>query len=72
MKRDRKWLKNKNQRKNPKEFSAKFVQIKDGTFSILGGETVVLNRKNQHTVEWVNVDTRDFAREVNANGIISK
>lgn len=71
MKRDKKWMRNRNQRKNPKVFSAKFVQNPDGSFRILGGETLVLERKNQHAGEWVNVDTRDFACELRSNRIQS-
>jgi len=37
----------------------------------LGGETMVLERRNQHTAEWVPVDTRDFATEIRMNGINS-
>lgn len=70
-KKDKNWLRNPKQRKNPKLFTAKFVQMPDGSFRILGNETKVLSRKNQYSGEWVNVDTRDFAREVRMNGIHS-
>ena len=66
------WLRNKNQRKNPKVFTAKFVQLPDGSFSLIGGETMVMSRKNQHSHEWVNVDTRDFAVELRQNKIITR
>lgn len=66
------WLRNRNQRKNPKVFSAKFVQNPDGSFHMIGGETLVLERKNQHSAEWVNVDTRDFAQELKSNKIITR
>lgn len=65
------WLRNRAQRKNPKVFTAKFVQQKDGSFHMIGGETMVLERKNQHSGEWTNVDTRDFATELRQNRIIT-
>ena len=68
---NKQWLRNPDQRKNPKVFSAKFTQERDGSFTILGGETMVLERRNQHTAEWVPVDTRDFATEIRMNGINS-
>lgn len=68
---NKQWLRNRNQRKNPKIFSAKFIQNPDGSFMMLGGETLVLERKNQHTHSWVNVDTRDFACELRNNRLIA-
>lgn len=70
-KKNKQWLRNRNQRKNPKVFSAKFVQNPDGSFHMIGGETMVLERRNQHASEWVRVDTRDFACELRGNKIIS-
>lgn len=61
---DKKWLRNPDQRKNPKYFSIKMLRLKDGSFHILGGESKYLNRINQHANEWVNVDTRDLATEL--------
>ena len=63
------WLRNPAQRKNPKLFTAKFIQRKDGSFHMLGRETMVLSRKNAVASEWVPVDTRDFATELRMNGI---
>lgn len=60
-KRDKKWLNNKNQLKNPKVFTVTMVRNPDGSMHLIGGETMVLNRINQHTAQWENVDTRDFA-----------
>jgi hypothetical protein len=68
---NKQWLRNRAQRKNPKVFTAKFVQQPDGSFYMIGGETLVLDRKNQHSGEWVNVDTRDFATELRQNRIIT-
>lgn len=69
---DKKWLRNRDQRKTPKVFSAKFIQNPDGSFEMIGGETIVFMRKNQYSVEAVNVDTRDFARELRMQGVYSK
>lgn len=69
---NKQWLRNPNQRKNPKIFSAKFIQNPDGSFAMIGGETVVLQRKNQHSQQWVNIDTRDFACELRNNSIFSR
>ena len=69
---NKQWLRNPNQRKNPKIFSAKFIQNQDGSFAMIGGETVVLQRKNQHSQQWVNIDTRDFACELRNNSIFSR
>lgn len=66
------WMRNRNQMKNPKLFSVKMVRDKDGKFHLLGGETMVLSRKNQVSAEWVNVDTRDFAVELNNSTITAK
>ena len=70
-KKNKQWLRNRNQRKNPKIFSAKFVQNPDGSFHMIGGETMVLQRTNQHSSDWVRVDTRDFSCELRNNPIIS-
>lgn len=68
---NKQWLRNRNQRKNTKIFSAKFIQHPDGSFMMLGGETMVLERKNQHSNMWVNIDTRDFACELRNNRLIA-
>lgn len=69
---NKQWLRNPDQRKNQKVFEAKFVQNRDGSFSMLGGETKVYMRKNQHDYELVPVDTRDFACELRNAGIMAK
>lgn len=69
---NREWMRNRNQMKNPKIFSVKMLRDKDGKFHLLGGETMVLNRINQNTAQWVNVDTRDFAVEMNNSTITAK
>jgi hypothetical protein len=70
-KKNKQWLRNRNQRKNPKIFSAKFVQKPDGSFHMIGGETMVLERLNQHSSNWVRVDTRDFSCELRNNAIVT-
>ena len=71
-KRDKKWLRNRDQKKSPKLFTATFVQNIDGSFAMLGGETKVLNRVNQYSANWTNIVTRDFARELRNNKIIAR
>lgn len=71
MKRNKQWLRNKNQRKNNKLFTAAFMQNSDGSFTIVGGGTRVFSRKNQHSAQWESVDTRDFATELRQNKIHS-
>jgi len=69
---NKQWLRNRNQRKNPKIFSAKFIQNPDGSFELIGGQSLVAMRSNQHSVKWVNVNTRDMACELRHNKILSK
>lgn len=71
-KKDKKWLRNRNQRKNPKLFEAKFIQNQDGSFELIGGQTLVYMRKNQHSFTPVRVDTRDFACELRNGRILAK
>ena len=68
---NKQWMRNKNQLKNPKIFNVKMYRNSDGSFHVIGGETMVLNVKNQHAAEWVNVDTRDFACELRNSKIQS-
>lgn len=64
-------MRNRNQLKNPKIFNVMMVRNADGSFHMIGGESKVLVRKNQHSREWVNVDTRDLACEIRNNSIRS-
>lgn len=68
---NKQWLQNPDQLKNPKVFTVKMVRNADGSFHLLGGETMVLEKKNQHRGEWVPVDTRDFACELRNSEIKS-
>jgi hypothetical protein len=71
MKRNRKWLQSRDQRKRTKVFSVKMIQLPNGDFHMLGGHSKILANVNQHKQAWVNVDTRDLARELNTVKITS-
>jgi len=66
MKRDRSYLKNRNATKNPKVFNLTLLRDSKGQFHTVGGEAVMLDRRTQ---QWVSVNTRDLAREINSIGI---
>jgi hypothetical protein len=68
---NKQWLRSRDQRKHPKLFSVQMVQLKDGSFHILGGGAQVAVAKNQHIAEWSNVDVRDLATEIRMNGVRS-
>ena len=68
---NKKWMRNRDQLKNPKIFNVKMLRNPDGSFHMIGGQSKVLVRKNQHSMEWVNVDTRDLACEMRTNKISS-
>jgi hypothetical protein len=70
-KRDKTWMRNKNQLKRPKVFNVTMVRNPDGTFHVIGGESKVLVRKNQFASQWVNVDTRDLTCEMRRSRITS-
>jgi len=61
-KKNKAWLRNPDQIKNPKIFRAEFTQNKDGSFRML--ESNVLTRRNQYTGECTRMNTRDFSREL--------
>jgi hypothetical protein len=68
---NKQWLRSRDQRKHPKIFSVQMVQLKDGSFHILGGGANVAISKNQHSTQWASVDVRDLATEIRMNGIHS-
>jgi hypothetical protein len=68
-KKNRKWLQSKDQRKTPKVFMAQFMQNRDGSFSLLPGQSAVQLKINQCLSEWVEVNTKDLAAEMAENGI---
>ena len=68
---NKEWMRNPKQLKNPKIYTVSMVRNPNGTFHILGGQSKVLIRKNQHAGEWVNVDTRDLTCELRNSRITS-
>lgn len=70
-KRDKRWMRNRNQLKNPKFFQVTMLRNPDGSFHVLGGEAKVLARKNKVSSSWINVDARDLACEMRRNPIKS-
>ena len=68
---NKQWMRNKDQLKNPKLFQVTMLRNPDGSFHLVGGETKLLEKKNQHSATWVNVDTRDFAVELRNSKINS-
>jgi hypothetical protein len=68
---NKQWLRSRDQRKHPKIFSVQMVQLKDGSFHMLGGGANVAISKNQHSTQWASVDVRDLATEIRMNGIRS-
>ena len=69
MKKDSKWLNNRNATKNPKYFNATFYRDETGSLSIVGNATAVLNRT---TDKWNRVSTRGFARLINKHGVAAR
>jgi len=61
---NKEWMRNPAQLKNPKVYNVTMVRNPDGTFHMIGGQSKVLVRKNQHASEWVSVDTRDLTCEM--------
>jgi hypothetical protein len=68
---NKQWLRSRDQRKHPKLFSVQMIQLKDGSFHILGGGANVAISKNQHSTQWASVDVRDLATEIRMNGVKS-
>lgn len=63
-KKNKEWMRNKAQLKNPKIFSILVERNPNGSFRLIGGGNKVLVKKNQYSSEWVNVDTRDLCTEL--------
>ena len=68
---DKQWMRNKDQLKSPKFFSAVFMRNKDGSFHMMGGQSKYLKRSNNTTASWTKVDTRDLCVELRQNTIRS-
>ncbi len=69
--RNKQWLRSRDQRKRTKLFNVQMVQLPDGSFQILGGGGQVRIQKNQNAAEWYMVDVRDLACEMRMNGVHS-
>lgn len=68
---NKQWLRSRDQRKRTKLFNVQMIQLKDGSFHILGGGARVNIKKNQNASDWYNVDVRDLATEMRMNGVRS-
>lgn len=68
---NKQWLRSPDQRKHPKIFNVQMVQLRDGSFHMLGGGARVAVNINQHSSEWKSVDVRDLATEMRLNGVRS-
>ena len=64
-------MRNRDQLKTPKIFSVKMVRNADGSFHLLGNTGEVYIRTNQYKGDWVPVDIRDLAVEMNNSKIRS-
>lgn len=65
------WLNNPDQVKTPKIFQVTMMRDKEG-FHLIDGESKYLQRKNQHSNSWVNVDTQELALVLRTSKIICK
>jgi len=61
---DKNWMRNPDQLKTRKLYNITVERNPDSSFRLVGGMNRVLIRKNQHSAEWVNVDTRDLCTEL--------
>jgi hypothetical protein len=68
---NKQWLRSRDQRKHPKLFNVQMVQLKDGSFHLLGGGAVVNVKTNKKSSKLYNVDVRDLATEMRMNGVRS-
>lgn len=68
---NKQWLRNPDQLKNPKLFQVTMVRLPDKSFHIIGNQSKVFIKKNQHVGSWESVDTRDLTCELNHSKITS-
>ncbi len=68
-KKDKKWITNPAQKKNPKIYSIKAVRKADGSFHILEDECQVCIKTNQHAFAWQPVDGKALTAELTSNKI---
>jgi hypothetical protein len=66
---NKQWLRNRDQRKNPKLFNVQMIQLPNGRFHLLGKGSFVQIKKNGVSSDWHSVDVRDLACEMRLNGI---
>jgi hypothetical protein len=71
IRKNKQWLRSRDQRKHPKLFSVDMVQLKDGSFHILGGGARVKVKTNSKSYKEYLVDVRDLACEMRTIGIRS-
>lgn len=68
---NKQWLRSRDQRKHPKIFNVQMIQLRDGSFHMLGGGAKVLIRQNSTSAKEHSVDVRDLATEMRLNGVRS-
>jgi hypothetical protein len=68
---NKKWLKNRDQIKTPKIFSVNMVRLPNGNFHLVGGGSKVYLKRNQYRVDPISVDVRDLAVEMNNSKILA-
>lgn len=68
---DREWMLNPDQVKTPKIYNLKVLRRENGTFHVIGGNTMVMERVNQYANHWTPVDTRAFTRVLRKSKITS-
>lgn len=71
IRRNKAWLRSPDQRKRTKIFDVQMVQLKDGSFQILGGGAKAITRVNGSAFQDFPVDVRDLATEIRMNGVRS-
>ncbi len=61
---NKQWMRNRDQLKTPKSFYVKMIRNKDGSFFIPGNSVMVEIKKNAISTDICPVDVRDFACEL--------
>lgn len=69
--RNKAWLRSPDQRKHKKMFTVNMVQLRDGSFHLVGGGSTVKIKSNANNFKEYPVDVRDLALEIRSNGIFS-
>lgn len=68
MKRNNEWLNNRNATKNAKVFNITVIRNEQGKLELLGDHTLVLDRSKGSST-WERVNTRDFGKMLNKQGV---